>query len=74
MFQFHYGSIKIVAHLSLDGFALLFQFHYGSIKMRLACQVYSHYASFNSTMVRLKFRHVTGRHYSERVSIPLWFD
>ena len=33
MFQFHYGSIKIIAKGDIMPYQDLFQFHYGSIKI-----------------------------------------
>ena len=33
MFQFHYGSIKIISTELLALLVLMFQFHYGSIKI-----------------------------------------
>ena len=33
LFQFHYGSIKIVLFLQVVGVFFVFQFHYGSIKI-----------------------------------------
>ncbi len=55
LFQFHYGSIRMnVSHIDVFAHAFLFQFHYGSIRIFRAITQSRIYASFNSTMVRLK--------------------
>ena len=54
MFQFHYGSIKILPAVNVGVGVELFQFHYGSIKIIIVESRPDKIICFNSTMVRLK--------------------
>ena len=54
MFQFHYGSIKMLGSSLAPNNINLFQFHYGSIKMIRKELNFITILRFNSTMVRLK--------------------
>ena len=52
----------------------VFQFHYGTIKRANTRRNDDPYASFNSTMVRLKEPSCYIPYRSMFVSIPLWYD
>ena len=74
LFQFLNGSIKAQFLAIFPVLHKQFQFLNGSIKAVLEITFANYKSRFNSSMVRLKLRHLVWCPNVLHVSIPQWFD